>query len=351
MELKDEMVKSTSRLRVFALLCCLCLALGDNWGNLNSYFRSTYNREVTRALISTAGKGTGNSFVVIANGAKVSLIGNLSRLGNEIMYDTFEEKVVSVDYYTRLKQVSHIPLTVFLHVHKGVLEKDLPVLMHLLAVLRSSKDEIKTHFSSSIDTERNEYIYTKSIAFLEELVDKNRNANVKTSLDSFLKSVQSSVQENIFAAAESYLTHMHDAVRKWVKLCEGKKFKFVVLTEHMPRNRNIAVQYFLAAVGRPKRYDTLGTDVIVGENLHSVKDALRLLGKHLVDTEIGNEFFGDESFMHSDIQADSAEIVLQDLKKEKALPIIFESGDANIFYPWIKPSEQPSSARLKCPFN
>ena len=95
----------------------------------------------------------------------------------------------------------------------------------------------------------------------------------------------------------------------------------------MPRTGNLAMQYFSVILGEPYegRYEVEGDNrdnsfrLIYGENIFDEESALRLLGTHLIDADIGTYFFNDSQRMHRDLLADATEEII---RKKKAFKTI-----------------------------
>jgi hypothetical protein len=70
----------------------------------------------------------------------------------------------------------------------------------------------------------------------------------------------------------------------------------------LPRKDNLAVQYFARLLGEPGE----GRRIVYAESLFDEPEALDLLATHLVDTQVGLDFFDDPMRMHRDLLGDAA---------------------------------------------
>ena len=74
----------------------------------------------------------------------------------------------------------------------------------------------------------------------------------------------------------------------------------LVIGPQLPRKDNLAVQYFARLLGQPGE----GKRLIYAEGLGDEPRALDLLATHLVDTQIGIDFFNDPNRMARDLRSD-----------------------------------------------
>ncbi len=127
---------------------------------------------------------------------------------------------------------------------------------------------------------------------------------------------------NSYDAAEDQINTLDHHFKLWLKdmtLEEKQHLRVVVGASHMPRIGNLAMQYFSAALGEPfeGHYEIEGSSkdnsfrLIYGENIFDEESAMRLLGTHLVDTDIGTYFFNDSQRMHRDLLSDAAEEIIR----------------------------------------
>lgn len=111
-------------------------------------------------------------------------------------------------------------------------------------------------------------------------------------------------------AARAELDQLHSQVTAWkatLSSDEWKRLRVVILGSQMPRPGNLATQYFARLLREPGE----GPRIIYAEGLGDEGRALQLLGTHLVDTEIGRDFFLDPRRMHRDLLSDAAAAYLE----------------------------------------
>ena len=134
-------------------------------------------------------------------------------------------------------------------------------------------------------------------------------------------------------AAEEQINTLDHQFKSWVKDMtpeERQHIRVVVGASHMPRIGNLAMQYFSAALAEnfEGRYVEEGSSkdnsfrLIYGENVFDEEKALRLLGTHLIDADIGTNFFNDAQRMHRDLLSDAAEkIIGKKIKSKEIVPL------------------------------
>jgi len=83
---------------------------------------------------------------------------------------------------------------------------------------------------------------------------------------------------------------------------EWDQLEVVIIGPHMPRENLVLTQYFLRLLHEPRE----GRRVVYAESLWEEKNALDLLGTHLLDGSVGEAFFGDYMRMHRDLLGDAA---------------------------------------------
>src|SRR5262249_52994477 len=122
---------------------------------------------------------------------------------------------------------------------------------------------------------------------------------------------------NTDEAARAQIDGLHREMTRWkAKLSEAEWGKLVVVIQSspMPRKKHLAVQYFSRLLGESGE----GRRIIYAESLFDEQRALTLLGTHLLDAQIGSDFFGDPKRMHRDLLADATTAYLDQLfKKDK----------------------------------
>ena len=78
----------------------------------------------------------------------------------------------------------------------------------------------------------------------------------------------------------------------------------------MPRQQNLAVQYFAWLLSEPGE----GKRIVYSESVWDEQKALGLLATHQIDGDIGAAFFDDDRRMHRDLLADAAKDILKGME-------------------------------------
>ena len=81
----------------------------------------------------------------------------------------------------------------------------------------------------------------------------------------------------------------------------------------MPRQNHLAVQYFAKLLGEQGE----GARIVYAESLFTESQALKRLGTHVLDTQIGRDMFGDPWRMHRDLLGVAAAEYLDQLSFDK----------------------------------
>src|SRR5262249_19028007 len=113
------------------------------------------------------------------------------------------------------------------------------------------------------------------------------------------------VMANAADAARADLDALHRLVRQWkaeMPAGDWDRLTVIVMGRPLPRKDNLAVQYFARLRGERGG----GRRVVYAESLFDEPKAVDLLATRLVDTQIGEDFFGDPTRMHRDLLGDAA---------------------------------------------
>ena len=96
-----------------------------------------------------------------------------------------------------------------------------------------------------------------------------------------------------------------EAARRALGPEEFARLHVVVVGAHMAREGEIAMQYFEKLLGERE-----GLRLVFAEGLWDEASELKLLATHLLDSSVGEGFFGDARRMHRDLLSDAAAEVL-----------------------------------------
>jgi hypothetical protein len=210
--------------------------------------------------------------------------------------------------------VSHVPLALY------VLFADGPLTEERLTALRRYRDQAeaaratleKRGFSAE-SLKRQQQIFTASLAFLDKALQRKEVSAEE--LTAFTREMAPLVLADAGESARLQVDALHAQTMAWRKQLsadEWKRLHVVVVGSAMPRQGNLAVQYFAKLLGEPGE----GRRIIYAEALWDEAKALDLLGTHLLDTDVGAFFFKDDQRMHRDLLADAATDYLRKLTFE-----------------------------------
>ncbi len=278
------------------LLCPLALVdLGaqdasDPLVSLNQTFRAWYAAEKSRRLEHPG------PMVMVKGDALVFL-----RQGER------KEFQLIPNGYHRLKAVSHIPLAI--EVKLGPLAgqplgaKDVEALRGYMETLHAAMNEVGQGSLAPASLARSRRIAAASWLLLESTVEKGTVD--EKALRAYLRFMSPLVLAEARDAATLQLNALDGAMQAWrrdLKPEEWRGFHAIVMGAHMAREQEISMQYFLALTGEKRE----GRRVIFLEGQWDEAKALDLLATHLVDGDVGRDFFGDPLRMHRDLLSDAA---------------------------------------------
>ena len=124
----------------------------------------------------------------------------------------------------------------------------------------------------------------------------------------FTRKMTPLLMANASAAARAALDSLHHQVCEWkgqLTPQDWNDLTVLVIDRQLPRKDNLAVQYFARLLGQPGE----GKRLIYAEGLGNEPRALDLLATHLVDTQVGIDFFNDPNRMARDLLSDGTTII------------------------------------------
>ena len=263
---------------------------------LNNAMRAEYGRAKTQAL-SKIGP------LIFIEGTNAVLVQNGTRTEAEI----------PPPIYQALKAVAHIPFAVFLMFAQSDFQ---PLSDARISELRDYRklivDAAKTlrRFSDA-QLQRQQEIIGESLAFLDDAIEKRHVT--KQQLDDFARKMSPILLANVDEATKAEIDSLHSHVMEWrhkLSQDEWQKLHVLIMSAHMPRDRELTVQYFERALNEPFE----GRRIVYAEGLYEEPKAMDLLGTHIVDGRAGEAFFGDFMRMHRDLLSDAAAAYIQTLK-------------------------------------
>ena len=258
--------------------------------DLNQAFREAYARCRER-LVNRSGP------IILVEGDSLVLLHNGKRR---------EAKVVP-DVYHTLKAVSHVPLAVYVML---VPLKNAPLDKECLEGLRAYRERVvqaepslKNRGLSEDTLTRQQEIIRAALRFLDFALDKKQVT--ADELCKFTHDLGSKLLANAADAARAEMDALDKQVRGWratLPADEWQKLHVVIMGSALPRQGNLATQYFAHLLGEKGE----GRRIVYAESIFEESCALNLLGTHLLDTRIGSAFFDDAERMHRDLLSDAA---------------------------------------------
>jgi hypothetical protein len=267
---------------------------------LNNAFRGEYNRAKAEAL-SKIGP------LIVIEGTNAVLIQNGTRTEAEIL----------PPIYQALKAVAHIPFAVFLMFDQSdfqpLSDARVSELRDYRKLIVDARETLSTKGFSDAQLKRQQEIVGESLAFLDGAIEKGVS---RKDLDDFARKMSSPLLANVDEAARAELDALHSHVMEWrqkLSQDEWQKLHVLIMSAHMPRDREVAVQYFERALNEPFE----GRRIVYAEGLYEEPKAMDLLGTHILDGSAGEAFFGDFMRMHRDLLSDAAAAYIRTLNFDR----------------------------------
>ena len=266
---------------------------------LNNAFRAAYADAKSRVLASWGP-------TLIVNGDQFALL----RDGRRV------EANVGTPVYDPVKTIAHIPLAIYVTLTPGegaVGADRLTTLAGLRQLIPPAEASLDTLKLPAATLARQKQIVGASLAFLDNVA--GRRTLAPSSLLEFTRRMTPLVMENVIEATRAQLDATHAQVSAWrrdLSPQEWSRLHVLIIGPHMPREDLVVTQYFLRLLHEPRE----GRRVVYAESLWEERQALDLLGTHLLDGSVGEAFFGDYLRMHRDLLGDAASQYLPRLLPE-----------------------------------
>jgi hypothetical protein len=262
----------------------------DPLSTLNSEFLKLY-AEARNYEVNNCGP------IIVVSSGKVILITDKKRAQAEYM---------PVEYRV-LKTVDHMTLAVFVALKysagRNLNSVDLAHLKALQQSAQSGQEEL-SYFNLSHGTlVRQKVLLQNAIAFIKAVQTKSKVSDKE--LDDFVRTQTPALMDNAKEAVAMELSGLDKRIQSWKQTmtpAQWNKVHVVICDEHMPRQDERYMQYFLKFFGEKQE----GQRVIYQEGNFDANKALQLLGTHLLDTKIANAFFGNADRMHHDLLFEAA---------------------------------------------
>ena len=220
--------------------------------------------------------------------------------------DTVTPKKLTPVIYNILKSVDHIPLAVFVllddKTDTKLDESSIASLKELKQFSQEFSDMFKFSYISD-ETVTNQLSILKSTTEFCDLIITNKTIG-KNDLYKFANTIASPLMKNADIATDSLLAHL-DAYMQELNFDQKSKenLHVIILTAHMAREKMCIFQYFQKYFNE----NSEGQHIILAEDSNSNEMAVKLLGKHILDTDIAKAFFNDPSRMHKDLLYEAAQ--------------------------------------------
>ncbi len=216
--------------------------------------------------------------------------------------------------YHDLKSIAHLSLGIYgaalSYLERYDTERWRAVFSDLTEVAGQVRAEVDAYGFSPESADRQRRILDTSIGFLERsLADSGPTA---AGLDDYIDVVMPWFMANVTEAARAQLDGLHAAVMRWqVQLSEEEleRLYVLVLGPRMPRQDNLAYQYFEEWLGADERERRL----VYAENIFTEGGAESLLGVLRIDRHLSLAFFDDPMRMDRDLLGDAAQHYVLDL--------------------------------------
>ena len=218
--------------------------------------------------------------------------------------------VTKIDYmpqqFQTLKTVDHVILGSFIALadHPDRLtEERLGQLKDFLAATIAARSQIEHAGLSQNQEDRQGRIIDASVVFLTQVIEKKGCS--RSLLDSYIQGIRQANDDNISDAVGMDLSNLNDAVTKLLGMLsqdETRALKIVMFGSHMARIEESHWQYFSRLLDEPVE----GHRIVYFEGNGEDKDGIALLGAHMIDEQIGLEYFGSSWRMHRDLLSAAA---------------------------------------------
>ncbi|WNG18445.1 hypothetical protein [Cystobacter fuscus] len=222
--------------------------------------------------------------------------------------------------YHEFKSLAHLPLALYvlLSGQLGVLdEATCERLTTLRRLVTDTEASLARRTFSSEERTRQHRLLGQARDLIDQVLS---SASVPAgTLAAYVRAQAPDLLRNAEDAARDQLETMHATVEAWKQRMtpeERDQLRAVVAVSHMSRPGNVAVQYFSVTLGErwEGRFDHEGLDpgkrVLAAETTFDEEASFALLATHVLDTNVGTRFFGEESRLSRDALADAAERLL-----------------------------------------
>jgi hypothetical protein len=218
---------------------------------LNNAFRAEYSRARAQAL-SKIGP------LIMIEGANAVLVQNGTRTEAEILPPIFQA----------LKAVAHIPFTVFLMFDQSdfqpLSDARVSELRDYRKLIVDAGETLSTRGFSDAQLQRQQEMVGESLA-VDGAIEERQVT--RKEVDDFAKRMSPILLANVDEATKVELDALHSHVLEWrhkLSQDEWQKLHVLIMSAHMPRDREVTVQYFERALNEPFE----GRRIVYAEGLY-----------------------------------------------------------------------------------
>jgi len=271
----------------------------DPLGDLDSSFLEAYT-----SLMASVTKA-GQPYIVVAGSNLV-----LHRKGQQ------ESVRVLPDIYHALKDVAHIPFTIYLRLVAAA-SSDTPLTDEQLAQLRKFSTQLVSGRAAlpaagfdALQLSRQQKIFDESISFLNATIEAKRIS--QPTLESFTRAMGPLLLADADDAACYQVQATHSQMMKWKSALTNEEWNHLVVVNmsgHQPRYRNVETQYFgwlFNTQGPQWSYPGESARMIYAESLPPGQGATEELAAVEIDAEAARAFFGNQWRLSEDLLSDGA---------------------------------------------
>ena len=207
--------------------------------------------------------------------------------------------------YSALKEVSHVPLALFVLLNGAegpLVDPTRKALEGLVSEVKRARPSLGARPFPKGTLARQEQVLDASVALVEGMIA--RGAVAPGEVSGFARRTGPLLEANAEDAAALELQALQKQVEAWrVKLGSAwPRLHVVVMGSHMARTNEVSLQYFERLLGESHE----GGRVVFAEGLWDEEKALDLLATHVLDGAASEAFFGNALRLHEDMLAEGA---------------------------------------------
>ena len=270
----------------------------DPISQLNGAFRSAYARARTHTLDQIGP-------IIVASGDRLVLLHDGRRIEGTTVHRNYHD----------LKTVAHVPLAIYVLLapyDEGPIDTDgIAQLRQLRQLTAAARKALAQTIPDERLARRQRRFLRKCLDYLDARIEGKKYS--RQGLSDFLVPLADPIRDNIRAAVKLRIDNYHAQALAWrssMPADEWARLKVVVPGAALPRTNSLTVQYFAKLLGERGE----GRRIVYAESVFTESQALRLLGTHLLDTQIGADFFSDPWRMHRDLLGTAAADYLERLE-------------------------------------